>query len=156
MLSAGAAGADCAKQTGVVLNVLANATPPTHLDVPSVAGLTDPLFTEAVSIEGESNQPCQVGDGESGVEVTNVTATTVTLSWTANPEDDGMDPGNLLYYVYECDERTPIATVTGGTTFTVEGLAPGSAFCFQVNAAYTDDPEMDGNPSNEVSGTTLP
>lgn len=125
-------------------------------DIPSVAGPTNSLESEAVSVEGESNQPCQVGDGESGLVVTGITTTTVSLSWTANPEDDGMDQGNLLYYVYECDERRPIATVTGGTTFIVTGLTPDTAFCFQVNAAFTAEPDKDGNHSNQVNGTTDP
>ena len=95
-------------------------------------------------------QPCQV----EGLQVTGVTINSVSLSWTANPEDDGLDPGNLLYYVYRDGVR--IATVTGGTTFTDNGsLASTTQFCYRVNAALVADPENDGNHSDQVCATTL-
>ena len=121
---------------------------PTTLERIVFAGLppSNVLVVQAVA----GAQPCEVLN----LDVTNSTGDltgSLDLSWDANPEDDG----TLIYYVYR-DGVLIHTTVVGVTSFTDSGLDAGTEYCYQVNAAYFDDPENDGNHSNEDCETTEP
>jgi chitodextrinase len=75
----------------------------------------------------------------------NVTSTTVSLSWNAVTDSAGVTG----YYVYE--GSTQIATPTG-TTYTVAGLTPSTSYTFSVSAV--DASGVVSPPSNVVSVTT--
>ena len=91
-----------------------------------------------------------------GLAVTTVTASSVTLSWNASadlPNPGGTGVGG--YYVYRNGNvTTPVATVTSATTFTDSGLASGTTNTYQVAAFDRATPPNVSVPSSAVSGTT--
>jgi chitodextrinase/regulation of enolase protein 1 (concanavalin A-like superfamily) len=91
-----------------------------------------------------------------GLAATSVTATTLTLSWSAStdlPNPGGSGVGG--YYVYRNgNTTTPIATVTSGTTFTDSGLTPATAYTYQVAAFDRATPANISAPSSALSVTT--
>ncbi len=90
-----------------------------------------------------------------GLAATNVTATKLTLSWSAstNPSPGGTGVGG--YYVYRNgNTTTPIATLTSGTTFTDSGLTSVTAYTYQVAAFDRATPANISAPSGALSVTT--
>ena len=91
-----------------------------------------------------------------GLAATSVTASTVTLSWNAStdlPNPGGAGVGG--YYLYSNgNTTTPIATVTSGTSATVSGLSPATAYTFQVAAFDLAVPSNVSTASSGLSVTT--
>ena len=81
----------------------------------------------------------------SGLTVTGKTSTSVSLSWTASTDDTGVTG----YQVRQ--GGTVVATVTG-TTATVSGLSPSTAYTFTVTAR--DAAGNTSGASNTVTVTT--
>src|ERR1019366_5043919 len=73
-----------------------------------------------------------------GLTASNVTATTLTLSWSASTDSGG--PGLGGYYVYRNGSTTPLAAVTSGTSYNDSGLTAGTASSYQVAAFDTAGP----------------
>lgn len=99
---------------------------------------------EAYGVAGLPDNP---PTAPTNLTVTGRTATSVTLSWTASTDDVGVAGYQVLR------GGTPAGTPTG-TTHTVTGLTPGTAYTFSVVARDTA-----GNtspPSNPVTVTTDP
>ena len=108
------------------------------------------LCTALVACGGGTSS--STGSGPSGITTTpnpsaptgltgsNVTATSVTLTWTAAADTGG--PGIAGYHVYRSGTATPIATVGSGTTYTDNSLAPATAYTYQVEAFDSSSPAL--------------
>ncbi|WP_452225540.1 M4 family metallopeptidase [Lacinutrix chionoecetis] len=96
---------------------------------------------------GSSTTDTEAPSNPANLSVSNITQTTVDLSWTASTDNVGVTG----YDVYS--GATNIGTVTG-TTANITGLTANTAFSFRVKAV-----DAEGNESgfsNTASGTTLP
>jgi chitodextrinase len=89
----------------------------------------------------------------------NVTAapspTTIVLTWQQTQAPGGLPVGS--YQILEGTtpgQLAKIATVAGGTTYTVRSLNAGTTYYFEIVAVDTD--YEDSVPSNQISATTLP
>ena len=87
-----------------------------YLAVSLTTGTTPPADTTAPSTP-------------TGLASTAVTASSVSLAWTASTDDVGVTG----YEVFQGSGTTPVATVTG-TSATVSGLAASTAYSFTVKA----------------------
>ena len=90
-----------------------------------------------------------------GLAVTNLAATSLTLNWSAAtdlPNPGGSGVGG--YYVYRNGSTTPIATVTSGTSFTNSGLAATTTYSYQVAAFDKAIPANVSALSTALSVTT--
>ena len=68
-----------------------------------------------------------------GLALGSATDTSITVTWTASTDAGG--PGIGGYYVFRnTDTSTPIAMVTGGTSYTDTILIPGTAYTYEVAA----------------------
>ncbi|WP_159943085.1 MULTISPECIES: glycoside hydrolase family 18 chitinase [unclassified Nocardiopsis] len=101
-----------------------------------------------------NGSPCSGEPGEedtepptapTGVTVTGTTATTVALSWTAAADNAGVAG-------YEVLSGGEVVRAVSGTTATVTGLAPETAYAFTVRAYDTSNNR--GPESAPVSATT--
>ncbi|QFZ23111.1 cellulose binding domain-containing protein [Saccharothrix syringae] len=79
--------------------------------------------------------------------VTGTTANSVSLAWNASTDNVGVT-------AYDVHQGTGVATTVSGTTATVTGLAPSTAYTFTVRAK--DAAGNASGPSNQVSATTQP
>ncbi|MFD5712378.1 chitinase [Streptomyces pharetrae] len=104
---------------------------------------TGAYHADDLSLTGPGTGPAQPPAAPAGLAAGTVTSTSVALSWTAVPGATG-------YAVYR--DGAKVRTVTG-TTATVTGLAPSTAYAFQV-AAVNDAGES--ARSATVTATTLP
>ena len=90
-----------------------------------------------------------------GLTATSITASSVSLSWSAStdlPNPGGTGVGG--YYVYRNgNTTTPIATVSG-TSFTDTGLAASTTYSYQVAAFDKATPVNVSAPSGALSVTT--
>ncbi|MCD0447842.1 glycoside hydrolase family 18 chitinase [Actinocorallia sp. API 0066] len=89
-----------------------------------------------------------------GLAATTVTEDSVTLSWQPGTDDNGVTG----YHVYR--GTTKAATVSG-TTATVTGLAPNTAYTFTVRTVDTADQESDASApltvtTSAIDDTTAP
>ncbi len=87
-----------------------------------------------------------------GLVSSNVTASSLTLSWTASTNAGSSGVGG--YYVYRNGATTPIATVTSGTSFNDTGLAAATAYSYQVAAFDTSTPANVSTLSSALSVST--
>src|SRR5581483_1887063 len=91
-----------------------------------------------------------------GLATSNVTANSLTLSWTAStdlPNPGGTGVGG--YFVYRNgNTTTPIATVTSGTSFNDSGLAAATTYKYQVAAFDKASPANVSAASAALSVTT--
>ena len=88
-----------------------------------------------------------------GLVASNVTTSSVSLSWNASSDSGG--PGVGGYYVYRNgNTTTPIATVTTGTTFSDTGLTAATTYTYQVAAVDKSVPAIVSTPSSALSVTT--
>src|ERR1700733_598344 len=72
-----------------------------------------------------------------GLVASNVTASTLTLSWTASSNPSSGVGG---YYVYRNGSSTPLATVTSGTSYNDSGLSAGTCNSSQIASFDTSTP----------------
>ena len=98
-----------------------------------------------VEVYAGSTVPDNPPTAPSGLTVTGRTSTSVSLSWTASTDDTGVTG----YQVRQ--GGTVVATVTG-TTATVSGLSPSTAYTFTVTAR--DAAGNTSSASNAVTVTT--
>jgi chitodextrinase/regulation of enolase protein 1 (concanavalin A-like superfamily) len=84
--------------------------------------------------------------------VSNLAATSLTLSWTASTNAGSSGVGG--YYVYRNGSTTPLATVTSGTSFNDSGLTAATTYSYQVAAFDTSSPPNVSAPSTALSVTT--
>ncbi|MCO1594714.1 discoidin domain-containing protein [Micromonospora sp. RHAY321] len=98
-----------------------------------------------VEVYASTSTPDTPPTAPSGLTVTGRTATSVSLAWTASTDDTGVSG----YQVRQ--GATVVATVTG-TTATVSGLSPSTAYSFTVTAR--DAAGNTSAPSNAVTATT--
>jgi hypothetical protein len=88
-----------------------------------------------------------------GLAASNVTTSSVALSWNASTDAGG--PGVGGYYVYRNgNTSTPLATVTSGTTYTDTTVAPSTAYTYQVAAFDTATPANVSAPSTAINVST--
>lgn len=104
------------------------------------------------------------GDGGAGVKPpvnpaaptaltgSNVTATSVTLNWTAATDSGG--PGIGGYRVYRNGTSAAIATVTSGTAYTDNGLSPATSYTYQVEAFDRSSPPLASQSRASLTITT--
>ncbi|MFI9343721.1 chitinase [Streptomyces sp. NPDC052773] len=104
---------------------------------------TGAYHADDLSLTGPGTGPAQPPAAPAGLKTEAVTASSVTLAWTAVPGATG-------YAVYR--DGAKVRTVTGTST-TVTGLAPSTAYAFQV-AAVNDAGES--ARSATVTATTAP
>ncbi|MEV5338076.1 glycoside hydrolase family 18 protein [Streptomyces sp. NPDC052676] len=104
---------------------------------------TGAYHADDLSLTGPGTGPAQPPAAPAGLKTEAVTASSVTLTWTAVPGATG-------YAVYR--DGAKVRTVTGTST-TVTGLAPSTAYAFQV-AAVNDAGES--ARSATVTATTAP
>ncbi|AIS00826.1 chitinase [Streptomyces glaucescens] len=104
---------------------------------------TGPYHADDLSLTGPGAGPAQPPAAPAGLTTGSVTATSVDLSWTAVPGATG-------YAVYR--DGAKVRTVTG-TTATVTGLAPSTAYSFQVTAV---NDAGESARSATVTATTAP
>ncbi|MGX1133500.1 chitinase [Streptomyces glaucescens] len=104
---------------------------------------TGAYHADDLSLVGPGTGPAQPPAAPTGLKTGTVTATSVALSWTAVPGATG-------YALYR--DGAKVRTVTG-TSATVTGLAPSTAYAFQV-AAVNDAGES--ARSATVTATTAP
>ena len=126
---------------------------------PAMFGLG--LFLAACGGGGGSTSP---GVGDSGVRTTptpsaptalagsNVTATSVTLTWTAATDSGG--PGIAGYRIYRTGTSAAIATVSSGTAYTDNGLAPATAYTYQVESFDRSSPALASQSRASLTVTT--
>lgn len=86
---------------------------------------TAAYHADDLSLSGPGGDPVQVPAAPGGLAAGAPTATTVPLTWTASP-------GATTYHVYRGTTR--VLSVSG-TSATVTGLTPETAYTFQVSAA---------------------
>ncbi len=86
---------------------------------------TPAYYADDLSLVGPGTDPVAVPATPGGLSAATPTATSATLTWNAVP-------GASEYRVYQ--GSTKVATVTG-TSATVSGLSPATAYSFQVSAA---------------------
>ena len=100
-----------------------------------------------VTVTAAAPLPPQAPTVPTGLSATNVTASGLTLSWTASTNSGGSGVGG--YYVYRNgNTTTPLATVTSGTSFTDSGLTAATLYSYQVAAFDTSTPLMVSAPSS--------
>jgi hypothetical protein len=88
-----------------------------------------------------------------GLAASNITASSVTLGWSASTDTGG--PGLGGYYVYRNGNTgTPIATVTSGTTYTDNSVSSSTTYTYQVAAFDTATPPNVSAPSTSLSVST--
>ncbi|CAL9434246.1 Exochitinase 1 [Streptomyces sp. enrichment culture] len=104
---------------------------------------TGAYHADDLSLVGPGAGPAQPPAAPTGLRTGTITATSVALSWTAVPGATG-------YALYR--DGTKVRTATG-TSATVTGLAPSTAYAFQV-AAVNDAGES--ARSATVTATTAP
>ncbi|MEV8551043.1 glycoside hydrolase family 18 protein [Streptomyces glaucescens] len=104
---------------------------------------TGPYHADDLSLTGPGAGPAQPPAAPAGLTTGSVTASSVDLSWTAVPGATG-------YAVYR--DGAKVRTVTG-TTATVTGLAPSTAYSFQVTAV---NDAGESARSATVTATTAP
>ena len=110
---------------------------------------------------GGSSSP---GAGDNGIRTTpnpsaptalagsNVTATSVTLTWTAATDSGG--PGIAGYRIYRSGTSAAIATVSSGTAYTDNGLAPATAYTYQVESFDRSSPALASQSRASLTVTT--
>ena len=118
---------------------------------------TNALYTDgtiAITTSGASD--AQAPTVPQNLTTTNVTASSVTLSWSAStdlPSPGGSGIGG--YYVYRNgNTATPIASVRSGTGFTDSGLSPNTSYTYQVAAFDLAAPSNVSAPSTVLRVTT--
>jgi chitodextrinase len=84
----------------------------------------------------------------SGLHVTNIGATSISLAWSASSDHDGSVTG---YRVYRNGVKLDVNIA--GTTFTDSGLAPQTSYTYTVRAI--DNAGASSGFSNSVSATTI-
>ncbi|QIJ65022.1 glycoside hydrolase family 18 protein [Streptomyces sp. JB150] len=104
---------------------------------------TGAYHADDLTLTGPGTGPARPPAVPAGLAAGTVTATSVDLSWTAVPGATG-------YAVYR--DGTKVRTVTGTTT-TVTGLAPSTAYSFQVTAV---NDAGESARSATVTATTAP
>ncbi|MEV5317812.1 glycoside hydrolase family 18 protein [Streptomyces sp. NPDC052687] len=104
---------------------------------------TGAYHADDLTLTGPGTGPARPPAAPAGLATGTVTATSVDLSWTAVPGATG-------YAVYR--DGTKVRTVTGTTT-TVTGLAPSTAYSFQVTAV---NDAGESARSATVTATTAP
>ncbi len=123
---------------------------------PSPATTTALLSTAVfnnVTVTGTTTSTPEAPTVPTGLAATNVTATTLTLSWTASTNAGTSGVGG--YYVYRNGSATPLATVTSGTSYNDSGLTAGTAYTYQVAAFDTSTPPLVSAFSTALGVTTL-
>ena len=105
-----------------------------------------------VTVTAAAPLPPQAPTVPTGLSATNVTASGLTLSWTASTNSGGSGVGG--YYVYRNgNTTTPLATVTS-PSFTDSGLTAATLYSYQVAAFDTSTPALVSAPSTALSVTT--
>ena len=105
-----------------------------------------------VTVTAAAPLPPQAPTVPTGLSATNVTASGLTLSWTASTNSGGSGVGG--YYVYRNgNTTTPLATVTS-PSFTDSGLSAATLYSYQVAAFDTSTPALVSAPSTALSVTT--
>jgi chitodextrinase len=105
---------------------------------------SEPVTVATLARPVQTQSPCELGPPRS-LATTGQTTTTVALVWSRPDQDCHLDG----YRVYRGGSYVG---QTGGTSFTVTGLTPSTAYVFTVRA-HNSDGEMSPN-SNPVSATT--
>ena len=114
---------------------------------------TSALYTTGtitVRTSGGGAPDTQAPTTPAGLKAANVTASSVTVTWSAStdlPSPGGSGVGG--YYIYRNgDTDTPFATVRSGTSFTDSGLSANTPYAYQVAAFDL------ATPSNVSARTT--
>ena len=116
-------------------------------------GTLSTVLFDNVTVGSTVSPPPQGLTVPTGLVASNVTASSVSLSWNASTDDGG--PGVGGYYVYRNgNTTTPIATVTTGTTFSDTGLNAATTYTYQVAAFDKSTPAIVSTPSSALSVTT--
>ncbi|HVO28493.1 MAG TPA: fibronectin type III domain-containing protein [Candidatus Paceibacterota bacterium] len=108
--------------------------------------LPQSLPTEPIAITADRTPPTE----PTGLTVSSVTSSSVTLAWNASTDNVGV----VGYYLTRNGARVYTATPVTGTSYTDTGLAAGSTYTYQVTA-YDAAGNLSGN-SNSVQAPTLP
>lgn len=82
-----------------------------------------------------------------GLAASGISSTSIRLNWSPTS-----DPSGISRYTVYTSTGTKIADVASGTTYTVTGLAPSTAYSYYVTA--TDGADNESAPSNTASATT--
>lgn len=98
-----------------------------------------------VEVYAGSTVPDNPPTAPSGLTVTGKTSTSVSLSWTASTDDTGVTG-------YQVRQGGTVVTTVTGTTATVSGLSPSTAYTFTVTAR--DAAGNTSSASNAVTVTT--
>ena len=113
----------------------------------SAAGIESPNSNPAVFATLSAPVDTEPPTTPSNVKATNVTATSVTLSWNASSDNVGVTG----YKVYN---GTALVATTTGLAYTVSGLSPNTTYTFTIVAV---DAAGNASPSSDpVSATTSP
>ena len=112
--------------------------------VDQAGNVSAPSNTVTASTNGDDTPPT----APTGVNVTDVTSTTVSLTWQPAIDDVGVNN----YIVYNGNVPYGSVTPTGPTSATVNGLAYETTYSFYVVAEDTSGQE--GPPSETVMATT--
>jgi chitodextrinase/regulation of enolase protein 1 (concanavalin A-like superfamily) len=99
---------------------------------------------------GVTTSPPPPPSTPTGLAASAVTATSLTLSWTASSDVGG--PGIGGYYVFR--NGTKIATVTSGTSFADSSLAENTTYQYQVQAYDKVTPTPDLSATSAALGIT--
>ncbi len=124
-------------------------------DKASPANVSAPSTALSVTTQSSTSPDTQAPTVPTGLATSNVTATSLTLSWSAStdlPNPGGSGIGG--YYVYRNGTTSPIATVTSGTSFADSGLASSTTYTYQVAAFDKASPANVSAPSSVLSVTT--
>jgi chitodextrinase len=105
---------------------------------------SEPVTVATLARPVQTQSPCELGPPQA-LKTTGHTTTTVALTWSRPDQDCHLDG----YRVYRGGSYVG---QTGGTSFTVTGLAPSTSYVFTVRA-HNSDGEMSSN-SNPASATT--
>lgn len=119
---------------------------PTTITVDGIRADTNAVF-DSTTITNPSSDTVAPG-APAGLAAGTPTASSVPLSWSANPAGDGVTG----YTVYRNDVTAPAGTALTGTTFTDTGLAASTTYSYRVTAV--DGAGNESAKSAAVSVTT--
>jgi chitodextrinase len=131
---------------------------PASIPTPATVNVTamsvaDPTqqASAAVTLVQTSGSAPGVPSTPSGLAASNVSASSVTLSWIGSTDAGG--PGIGGYYVYRNGNQ--IATVSSGTSYTDTALSTATSYSYQVAAFDTANPARVSALSSTLSVSTL-
>jgi len=137
-----AVGTAIGTTSATVSNLSANTTYVFTLTASDAIGNVSPA-SAAISVKTLQGTDTTPPTAPSGLTASNVTGTSVTLTWSASTDDRGVTG----YTVYS---GTATAATTTGLTASITGLTPGTTYSFTVKAS-----DAAGNLSSASSAVTV-